>query len=100
MPSVRGTQGILIAHLGRRQLPELPQEDAEGGGNSMTTPVEIDNALSDTKALMDRLNWRLGDMLDICAGHLRTARVSHKTLAILKRELRDYNIHTGSWKDR
>ena len=33
-------------------------------------------------------------------GRLRSIKTPSWVLAELKRELRDYNIHTGQWKDR
>jgi hypothetical protein len=35
----------------------------------------------------------------LCAGRLRIAGVSGYVLEKLKRELKDYNMHTGCWKD-
>lgn len=38
-------------------------------------------------------------LAELMAGRLRSAAVDGSTLAVLKRELRDFNIHTGKWKD-
>lgn len=39
------------------------------------------------------------EMADLCAGRLRLSRASHYTLRALKRELRDFNMTTGVWKE-
>lgn len=48
---------------------------------------------------------KMGDKIvrevsDLMAGRLRTADIPAHTLKELKRELRDFNIHTGTWKPR
>lgn len=35
----------------------------------------------------------------LCAGRLRKAEVWEDTLRMLKRELRDFDMTTGKWKD-
>lgn len=40
------------------------------------------------------------ELADYLVGRLRVARVDGDVCAILKRELRDFNIHTGCWKEK
>ncbi len=37
---------------------------------------------------------------ELCAGRLRLAEVRPYVLDKLKRELRGYNMHTGTWSDK
>lgn len=53
--------------------------------------VAIDEAKL-IQARADSLIWKMAPLL---VGRLRSA--GGNTLAALKRELRDYNIHTGRW---
>ena len=57
--------------------------------------VAVDSAQSD----IDRAGTLVNRMAGMCAGRLRLAGVRIDTLNRLKRELRDYNIHTERWKD-
>ena len=57
------------------------------------------NAVHDAERTIQNSNRLVRGAADICRGRLRSADVSSYTLAQLKRELRDYNIHTGRWKD-
>ncbi|AEP08927.1 hypothetical protein [Micavibrio aeruginosavorus] len=42
----------------------------------------------------------VNDMAGMVRGRLRACSVSHSTLCELKRELADYNMHTGKWKEQ
>lgn len=64
-----------------------------------------DNAFDDVR----RAVWQAGQwqkavdsqtatMLHLCKHRIRASGASNETLAALKKELRDYNIHTGKWK--
>jgi hypothetical protein len=37
--------------------------------------------------------------VSLAAGRLRTSQVNHGDLVALKLELRDYNAHTGKWRE-
>lgn len=37
-------------------------------------------------------------MAEMLTGRLRKANVNYSVLTALKKELRDFNIHTGEWK--
>lgn len=63
------------------------------------TLADMENAVEDarrTLAQADRATARLAGML---RGRLRRADIPPYILKALKRELADYNMHTGTWKD-
>ena len=37
---------------------------------------------------------------NLICNRLRASNVNHPVLRDLKRELKDYNIHTGKWRDK
>lgn len=55
-------------------------------------------AVIDARRVQRQADQQVGDMLRICHGRLRNANVPAHVLADMKRELRDFNAHTGSWK--
>lgn len=59
---------------------------------------EMQQAVADAKAELSRADCFVAQMAEIIAGRLRTGRVPQGVLRELKRELRDYNPHTGVWK--
>ncbi len=59
---------------------------------------EMIDAVNAAENDINRVNSLTNQMAGLCAGRLRKGAVSCDTLASLKRELRDYNIHTGGWK--
>lgn len=59
---------------------------------------EARTAISDARNTVDRGDFVIRELADLLRGRLRTARVSGSTLAELKRELRDFNLTTRSWK--
>ena len=60
---------------------------------------EMHQAVKDAEATRARADLHVRKMADLCAGRLRKGNVSAYVLKKLKRELRDFNIHTGYWKD-
>lgn len=54
-------------------------------------------AFSAARNTMNQADRAADDMADMLDGRLR--KVSSYRLAKLKRQLRDFNIHTGQWKD-
>ena len=63
----------------------------------MNTFDMINEELKKTQELERTINAQVRSMAPLLIGRLRNARVDH--LEKLKRELRDFNIHTGKWKD-
>ncbi len=59
----------------------------------------MNHAVNEAKETLKNADEQVGVMANLCAGRLRRAGVKCNTLEILKRELRDYNIHTGEWKN-
>lgn len=60
--------------------------------------TEMTEAVRDAKSTINRADNFVCNMADMIVGRLRTANISGYVLKKLKRELRDYNIHTGTWK--
>jgi len=60
---------------------------------------EVIEAVNDAKRTLRLVDHQVSAMATICAGRLREACVPGETLAKLKHELRDYNIHTGLWRE-
>lgn len=59
---------------------------------------EMREAINDARATINRADMVVSGMASMCAGRLRSAGVSHHYLCELKKELANYNMHTGSWK--
>ncbi len=59
----------------------------------------INRAINEAKETLRKADERVGIMAGLCAGRLRKSAVSCDTFEQLKRELRDYNIHTVMWKN-
>lgn len=58
---------------------------------------EMARAIRDAKNTMELADLAANRSAELLEGRLR--RVSCGRLARLKRELRDFNIHTGKWKE-
>lgn len=58
---------------------------------------EMRRALSVARSVQKAADENTNAMADLIRGRLRN--VSSYRLASLKRELRDFNIHTGTWKE-
>ena len=61
--------------------------------------LDMEVAVSDARRNINRADNLVDQMAGLCAGRLRIGRVDSDTLVLLKRELRDYNIRSGLWKD-
>ncbi len=61
---------------------------------------DVHRAVSEAEAEIRRVDSSVGDMAALITGRLRKSGASPYVLEALKRELRDYNIHTGLWKER
>lgn len=59
---------------------------------------DMHEAVTEARATIHRVDTVVGSMANMCAGRLRRAGVRHYTLCQLKKELANYNMHTGSWK--
>ncbi len=61
--------------------------------------IDIKNAREEAKNRIILADAATRDAAKLVAGRLRIAQVDCWTLEELKRELKNYNIHTGRWKD-
>lgn len=59
---------------------------------------QVRDAVAAARRLDSALNQYANAMAETMIGRLRSVN-STSTLAKLKRELRDFNIHTGRWSD-
>ncbi len=62
--------------------------------------IEMDDAIRDARATVERADLFVGQMAKIISGRLRTGSIGWNTLDELKRELRNWNMHTGKWKNK
>jgi len=60
---------------------------------------ELGRTVSDAKHTLYMADQLVNTMLAICCDRLRLAGVNDVLLKRLKRELRDFNICTGRWKE-
>lgn len=65
----------------------------------------MSNKIDEVRAAVDeaKIALRAADSVAATMAHLLVGRLRHVptwTLSYLKRELRDYNIHTGTWRER
>lgn len=66
----------------------------------MSIDVEdMHQAINEAKTTIRRADRVVSRMADLVAGHLEAGDVAHSTLKQLKEELRNYNVHTGRWKE-
>lgn len=61
---------------------------------------EMKETIRVAKRTVGNADYVIENMAFIIAGRLRISGVSGLTLEKLKKELRDYNIHTGRWRDK
>lgn len=61
--------------------------------------IDIKNAREEAKNRIILADAATRDAAKLVAGRLKISRVDAWTLEELKRELKNYNIHTGRWKD-
>ena len=60
---------------------------------------EMHAAVKDAEAIRSRADIVTRKLAELCVGRLRTGNVSWHVLTELKRELRDFNMHTGCWRE-
>lgn len=61
---------------------------------------QMREAVSEAKAAIKASDSYVQSMAEMIAGRLRQSTTAGSTLALLKRELRDFNIHTQRWKKK
>lgn len=59
---------------------------------------DVTRAVNEARNTLQSVDHHVEQMAKLIAGRLRAADVSQHTLRQLKKELRDYNPHTGKWK--
>lgn len=59
---------------------------------------EARQVLAIARSTINASNYIVGDIAALCVGRLRQSNATNATLSELKRELKDYNIHTREWK--
>jgi hypothetical protein len=59
---------------------------------------EMRGAVAEAKQTLAAADSVAGEMASLLVGRLRCATVRSWDLKRLKKELRDFNIHTGTWK--
>ena len=66
----------------------------------MALDFDVMNAgIEDAKLTLQRADRVTGTMASIIRGRLRQGNIPSYVLADLKRELNNYNMHTGKWKN-
>lgn len=61
---------------------------------------EMNEAVKDAEFTVCQADRVSGEMARLIVGRLRKSSASMWVLESLKRELKDYNIQTGCWKDK
>lgn len=61
--------------------------------------LEMDAAVREARTVMDRADLFVGQMARMIIGKLKSGDVSEYTLKALKKELRDFNMKTGEWRE-
>lgn len=56
-------------------------------------------AAEDAKRTQEAADAMLRRTAKLLQGRLRSARIDHNVLCRLKRELGEFNMHTGEWKE-
>lgn len=59
---------------------------------------DMNAAINDARSKISAADGVVSSMARMIAGRLRKAEVSRSVLTALKKELADYNMHTGKWK--
>ncbi len=58
---------------------------------------EMKRTINEARSTLENANKVAREIAPLLRGRLRYC--NHSDLAALKKELRDYNIHTGAWKE-
>lgn len=59
---------------------------------------QVEDAVNSARREITRADAHIKTMARMVAGRLQNANVYHTELVKLKKELANYNIHTGRWK--
>lgn len=59
---------------------------------------QMSEAVRDAERTLNRAKYMVKKMAPLVAGQLEHGDIDHWTLAKMKRELANYNIHTRRWK--
>ena len=59
----------------------------------------MNTAVNEAKATIDKADLFTNQMAGLIRGKLRSGKVSPATLAAFKRELKDFNLRSYTWKD-
>ena len=59
---------------------------------------EMKDAINEAESILRKADWCATDIAGILVGRLHKVK-NGETLESLKKELKNYNIHTGCWKD-
>lgn len=59
---------------------------------------EASRAIDQAESTIRIMRSQVARMAKMCAGRLQDCGVSRDTLRKLKKELENYNMHTGEWK--
>ena len=60
---------------------------------------DVAKAISEARSVLRMADGHVAEMARVCVGRLQSSGVSIYTLKQLKNELRNFNIHTSTWKD-
>ena len=60
---------------------------------------EMNEAIMDARRTINWADMVKHQMASLFAGQLQASQIGNSTLCRLKRELRNYNMNTGKWKD-
>ncbi len=60
---------------------------------------EMNHAVNEARAIIDRADLFVAQMARLIAGKLKSGDVSAWTLTELKKELRDFDMRSGDWKE-
>lgn len=66
--------------------------------NEQITFDQMVQSVEQAHTTIRRADMVAGQMARILKGRLRTANIPRHVLCDLKKELKDYNMHTGEWK--
>lgn len=61
---------------------------------------EMQSAIREAEETLQNADKIRRQVANLIRGHLRSSGVTTYVLAELKAELRDFNMHTGKWKER
>ena len=61
---------------------------------------EMQTAIVEARYAIRTSDQLIGTMASLIAGRLRKSIVTHSVLVSLKKELRDFNMTTGEWKNK